>query len=232
MDRTRLGRRGARLESAADQRGHLLDSEAEELDALDDAVAAQVGEGREERLVRLVLPVGADHEESFGEVAAHEPAQQSQRRPVGPLQIVQDEEEPVAGDAREPFLERGRVEPAFADRVREGLVRHERLLGAAAVEHGGALCGGLDCEPRGQPRLAAARLAGDEADAHALALAIPEVQQPCELARPPDEELRVDSAKLRRHTFGRSVGAKRFRNAPCLVRRPHPQGLEQPRPEL
>ncbi len=232
VDRACLRRRGTRLEGSADQRRHFLDAEAEELDPLDDAVAAQVGQCREERLARLVLAKRADDEKPLREVAAHEPAQQRQRRPVGPLEIVQHEDEPLAGHTRESLLERRGIEPALADRVGEGLVGNKCLLAATAVEHRRAQGRRVDCEPRGQPRLAAAGLACDQADAHALALTAAEVREAFELARPPDEELRVDPAKLCRNTLGGCVRAKRLRNASRLLRRPHAQGLQEPRPKL
>ena len=232
VDRARLRRCGARFEGSADQRRHFLDAEAEELDPLDDAVAAQVGQGRKERLARLVLAKRADDEKPLREVAAHEPAQQRQRRPVGPLEIVQHEDEPLAGHTSESLLERRGIEPALADRVGEGLVGNKRLLAATAVEHRRAQGRRVDCEPRCKPRLAAAGLARDQADAHALAVTAAEVCEAFELARPPDEELRVDPAKLCRNTLGGCVRAKRFRNASRLLRRPHAQGLQEPRPKL
>ena len=108
--------------------------------------------------LRLVLAVGADDRKPFGEVAADDAPEQSERGPVRPLQVVEDEQQPVARDRGEPLLDGGCVErrvARHADGVGERLVRDERLLAARAVENRRPV--GCDTRRHSAPRGASCR---------------------------------------------------------------------------
>ena len=168
----------------------------------DRPVAPDLGERRRERVARAELGVAraAEQEQRDALRPGRQAAQQQQRRPIGPVQVVQDQHERphrrelleqlgdgvehpgavslrvggrLAGAARRELPEAVREHVGDRERrqrLREWLVRRRRLLLAAAVQHERA--GLLDRvrELRQQPGLADARLAGDQRDA-ALAAA-------------------------------------------------------------
>ena len=129
-------------------RGELGSVEATQVQPLDPAGAVELGEERQQRVaaVQLVRPVG--HEEHDAGVAQvpDEEREQVAGRPVGPVQVLDDEED------RRPF-----GEPL---QQREDVLE-QRPLGRAHVERPGGRCdGGL----RLGPALAVARQqVGDQA---------------------------------------------------------------------
>ena len=196
VDQARLG---PAAEDPGQLRHHLLAREALERHALDDRGALGLGHERSQGMaaVQLVGAVGGEQQDALLAGVAHEEGQEVARRPVGPVDVLEDEHERLrlgqAPQQREQQLEhaplRGRrlrgggvelgEQRREADRAPAQLVgaqppqgaddRREGQLAVAEVdavagEHARALFAGAGGELRDQPRLADARLAGDEHD--------------------------------------------------------------------
>ena len=85
--------------------GHAVGVEALDGDALHAGLAAEIGEQRRQRVgpVEVGVAVGANHQQPHGPGRADQVAQQEEGRPLGPVQVVEDEDEPRGrGRGREP----------------------------------------------------------------------------------------------------------------------------------
>ncbi len=165
-------------EAVADERGDVVRAEAGERDALVQALAAQVAERRGERVRarQLALAVGADDEQRRGARRADEVGEQQQRAAIGPVQVVEGEDDRAAAApqrgvdgleqppprAGRVVPRRRRVGPRRAEGLDEGLVGRDRLLEAAAGADRRAGAVGPRAQLGHEAGLADPRLAADE----------------------------------------------------------------------
>ena len=87
---------------------------------------------REQALGRRARPQAERHEQGVGRRAAHEMLEQLARRGVGPVDVVDEQQErPAAGDQRQQLAERSMQAPALGDRVarRHGHTQSREDLG-------------------------------------------------------------------------------------------------------
>ena len=213
-------------EQRAGECGDVVLVEPAQPDAVERAVALEVGERAGERAVaaEFGVPVGADDRERPGARRPEHEAREQQRAAIGPVEVVDHQqqrravgergvdgvEQAVAGAG---FTGRAGLErvggPGLAQRLRERLERRERLLRAAAEQDGGAVGERRGGELVGEPGLADAGLAGQQ---HQPAVAVhlhagPRRAQAVELGAAADERGRVGALERagRRHRGGRRV---------------------------
>ena len=224
---------GARVDAGGDvvlpeqrpgERGHVVRFKPAQPDAIQRAVALEIGQRAGERAAaaELGVAVGADDLQRAGAGRAQHEAREQQRAAVGPVEVVDDQQQrralgergvdgveqavPRAGLVARAGLER--VGGAgLAQRLGERLERCERLLRAAAEQDGGVVGERGGGELVGESGLAHSRLAGQQ---HEPAVAVhlhagPGRAQPLELGAATDELGRVGAFQRswRRHRGGR-----------------------------
>ena len=128
------------------------------LDALDVAVAPQVGDrAQQRRSDRVGLPVGAEHEQPLAGGPARDPRQEASVFRSAEMEVVEHEHERAGRGGSAPAAPRSRLASGrlAADRLREGLVRNERLL--LARSRRARLLPPRPPRPRSAPRAASCR---------------------------------------------------------------------------
>ena len=223
--------------SDAGERGDVVLSEPAQPDAVQRAVALEVGERAGERAAaaELGVAVGADDLQRAGAGRAQHEAREQQRAAVGPVEVVDDQQQRRAlGErgvdgveqavARAGVVGRAGLErvggAGLAQRLGERLERRERLLRAAAEQDGGAVGERGGGELVGESGLADARLAGQQ---HEPAVAVhlhagPGRAQPLELGAAADELGRVGALQRSRRRDG-AAGARRSSSSSARVSR-------------
>jgi hypothetical protein len=166
-------------EQLTGQCGDVVLVQAAEPDAVERAVALEVGERAGERAAaaELGVAIGADDGERAGASRAEHEAREQQRAAVGPVEVVDDQQQRGAvrergvdgveqAVARAGVVGRAGLErvggAGLAQRLGERLERRQRLLRAAAEQDGGALGKRVGRELVGKPGLADAGLAGQQ----------------------------------------------------------------------
>ena len=121
------------LRVGAHELGHLVARQPREPQAHDVLGAAQVGQRLAQRLRHVGVAEGGQHQQARAGAAARQVPQQAERRPVGPVRVLEHEQHrAVLADPRQQVGDRG--VQAVADRVRVGVGRFAPELGQQARE--------------------------------------------------------------------------------------------------
>ena len=137
--------RGRGAEDVGELLGELVAVEALELDPLRARTALELGEQRAQRMaaMELVRAVGREHEHALLAQARLEEAQERSRRPVGPVDVLDPEQQRLLGTELGDQLEKGVEEPplclaALGLRLPGGLAQlrdQPRELGSVDLRH-------------------------------------------------------------------------------------------------
>ena len=119
------------LRVGAHEFGHLVARQPSQPQAHDVLGAAQVGQRLAQRLRHVGVAEGGQHQQARAGAAARQVPQQAERRPVGPVRVLEHEQHrAVLADPRQQVGDRG--VQAVADRVRVGVGRFAPEFGQQA----------------------------------------------------------------------------------------------------